>query len=75
MTWLTGNIGLSFMHNGFVRFILSSLIFLMFLVILYRVQHKLLQNKLIGQFISLISVTHYRFWGRYKSISDNKWKD
>lgn len=54
--------------------IIDCLVFLFVLVVFYKIQHLLLQNKVTGKLISLISITHYKFWGRYKSIPDSKWK-
>jgi len=45
------------------------------MVVIYRIQHLLLANRQAGKLISLISVTHYKFWGRYKSIPDLQWKN
>ena len=60
--------------SGFVRNTVSSLIFILLLWGLYKIQHLLLRSKLIGKLISFTSFTHYKFWGRYKSIADYKWK-
>lgn len=61
-------------QSGFIRLLLFSVLFLVLLWILYKVQHLLLRNNLIGKLISYTSLTHYKFWGRYKSIPNNKWK-
>lgn len=61
-------------QSGIIRLIVFSLIFFAFLWILYKLQHLLLRNRLIGKLISYTSLTHYKFWGRYKSIPDFKWK-
>jgi len=45
------------------------------MVVMYRIQHLLLANRQAGKLISLISVTHYKFWGRYKSIPDRQWNN
>ena len=60
--------------NDSIRFIIVNSVFLVFLWILYKAQHILIGKKFIGKLISFTSLTYYRFWGRYKSIPDYKWK-
>ena len=48
-----------------IRFLVENLVFFFLLFLFYNVQHKLLQHKLFGKIISLSSLTHYKFWGRY----------
>lgn len=74
LTFLINNILRISIQNDFIRQILSTLVFFSLLWILYKLQHLLLRNKLIGKLISFTSLTHYKFWGRYKSIPDHKWK-
>lgn len=72
-----------FLHNilqleiksSFIRLSLWSVIFVTLLSILYYLQHLLLKNRFISKLITLTSLTHYKFWGRYKSIPDKKWKN
>jgi len=54
-------------NTWIVRFLFFNLIFFILLLVLYRVQHWILNNKLIAQIISLTSLTHYKCWGRYKA--------
>lgn len=61
-------------QTGFVRLLIFTIIFFTLLWILYRFQHLLIKSKFIGKLISFTSLTHYKFWGRYKSIPDYKWK-
>lgn len=61
-------------QSEFIRLVLFSVVFFGLLWVLYKLQHLLLRNKLTGKLISLFSLTHYKFWGRYKSIPDYKWK-
>lgn len=68
------NILKTIVKHEFLRFILSNFIFFIMLWILYKFQHVLLKSRLAGKLISLMSLTHYKFWGRYKSIPDSKWK-
>ncbi len=65
---------LDFIQSGFARFIISNIVFFILLWISYYIQHQLLKIKFVGKLISLFSFTHYKFWRRYKSIPDNKWK-
>lgn len=57
-----------------IKWIASTFIFMLTLFILYRLQHLVIGNKWINKIITYISFTHYKFWGRYKSIPDSKWK-
>ncbi|MBB4034586.1 ferredoxin/flavodoxin [Dysgonomonas hofstadii] len=59
---------------GFIKIILYSVFFFILLWIFYIIQHLLLKNRYIGKVISLMSLTHYKFWGRYRSIPDEEWK-
>lgn len=72
-----------FLHNilqleiksSFISLTLWSLIFVALLWILYYFQHILVKYKIFSKIITLTSLTHYKFWGRYKSIPDEKWKN
>lgn len=57
-----------------VRIIAGSVIFITLLCIFYYLQHLLLKNRKLSRIISFTSLTYYKFWGRYKSIPDNKWR-
>lgn len=61
-------------QSPLLRFTYYSAVFLILLPAFYLLQHALLKNKLIGKIISFASLTHYKFWGRYKSIDDSKWR-
>ncbi|MFB6317771.1 EFR1 family ferrodoxin [Saccharicrinis sp. FJH54] len=74
LTILLNNILIIDLQSGIVRFLIQSFIFFALLWILYKFQHLLLRNKRLGKLISYTSLTHYKFWGRYKSIPDYKWK-
>jgi ferredoxin len=73
-TYLTEKILSVFFQSEMLLSVIETIVFLLFTIVVYRIQHLLLRNKRIGGFISLLSVTHFKFWGRYKSIPDNKWK-
>lgn len=75
LTLLSHNILLFEFKSFFMRFTVWSVIFMIFLWIFYYIQHLFLKNRIISKLISLTSLTHYKFWGRYKSIPDNKWKE
>ncbi|HEY9188841.1 MAG TPA: EFR1 family ferrodoxin [Ignavibacteria bacterium] len=60
--------------SSFIRMTLWSGIFIALQWILYYLQHLLLKNRFFSKLISLTSLTYYKFWGRYKSISNDKWK-
>jgi ferredoxin/flavodoxin len=62
-------------QSSCIRFTLSSVIFIAILWILYYIQHVLLKYRILSKIVSLASLTHYTCWGRYKSISDKKWKE
>ena len=53
-------------ENAFVEFLFFNLILFFLLFICYRVQHFILKYKWAARLISLGSLTHYNFWGRYK---------
>lgn len=57
-----------------IRFLAGTIIFFSLLWFFYKLQQLLLQNKFVGKCISYLSLTHYKFWGRYKSIPDKQWK-
>lgn len=56
-----------FIQYQIVKFLLFNPILIFYLWILYRIQQLELKNKIIAKIISLTSLTHYKFWGRYKS--------
>jgi len=74
MSFFAGTILSLYLQSVPLRIIVDCLVFLFLMVTFYRVQHILLQNKVTGKLISLISLTHYKFWGRYRSIPDSKWE-
>lgn len=56
-----------------IKFFLYSLICFVLLLILYKFQNIILNNRIIEKLISHTSLTHYKFWGRYNIYpeSDN----
>lgn len=61
-------------QSGFIRFLVFNGIFFFMLWVFYGFQHFMLPSKWVGKLISFTSLTHYKFWGRYKSIPDRMWK-
>ncbi|MCX8105949.1 MAG: EFR1 family ferrodoxin [Ignavibacterium album] len=61
--------------NDSIRYITVNLLFLALLWVFYKAQHLLVSKNFLGKVITLTSLTYYKFWGRYKSIPDYKWKE
>ncbi|MBN1187535.1 MAG: EFR1 family ferrodoxin [Bacteroidales bacterium] len=61
--------------SSFIRLTIGSVIFIVILWILYYIQHLLMKFRIMSKLVSLTSLTHYKFWGRYKSIPDKRWKE
>lgn len=55
------------MQFWIVKFILLNTILMGLLCVCYRIQQFELKNRIIAKIISLTSLTHYKFWGRYKN--------
>lgn len=68
------NISFPLEMNVYLEFVLFNLLFFTLLWLFYRLQHLLLLNKFWAKMITKIALTHCSFWGRYKSIPDDKWK-
>lgn len=75
LTMLLYNILQIELKSSLVRLTLWLGIFILFLFLMYFLQHYLIKNRILSKLISLTSLTHYNFWGRYKSIKDNEWKE
>ncbi|MDR0830875.1 MAG: EFR1 family ferrodoxin [Prevotellaceae bacterium] len=56
----------------FIKLLIFGLLFFALLWVFYKIQHLLLRNKFIGKIITLASLTHYKFWGRYYLRSKNQ---
>lgn len=67
-------VGKSFWED-FPAFIFKNIIFFSLLFLLYRMQHYFLGRNVIRKIIAFTSLTFFKFWGRYRSISDVKWKN
>jgi ferredoxin len=60
--------------NDLIRFLIVNSVLLAFLWILNKAQHLIIGKKFAGKMLAFTSLTYYKFWGRYKSIPDYKWK-
>jgi Pyruvate/2-oxoacid:ferredoxin oxidoreductase delta subunit/flavodoxin len=60
--------------NDILMFVIKNLTLILLLWVMYRFQHLFLRKKIVGKIISFTSLTTFKFWGRYKSIPDYKWK-
>ena len=60
--------------NGLIGFTIINLLLIVFLFGFYYLQHFMLRKNFVGKLITFSSLTYYKFWGRYKSIPDYKWK-
>lgn len=55
-------------HAGYIRLVPFTIVFIACLWMFYRLQQLLLRNSLAAKIIAFTSLTHYKFWGRYKII-------
>ena len=67
VTILLNNFFQAGIKQSWLRLGLFTVLFFSLLWVLYKLQHLLLRS-------SFTSFTHYKFWGRYKSIPDSKWR-
>jgi len=58
---------LSFMNNGFIRFLIISVVVLPFYFMTYRIIHYLMKFRVLERVMTLTSLTHLKLWGRYKA--------
>lgn len=61
---LTGFLVADCFHSTFMKLAIFTLSAIMFLLVFYRLQQVLLQNKYIEKLIIFTSLTHYKFWGK-----------
>lgn len=66
-------LSLSYFQSEPLNTIAGSLLFIVLMCLFYKIQHLLLRNKIFANLISYSSLTHYKFWGRYKTITDDEW--
>ena len=58
---------LSWMNNAFIKFMIFSVIVLPFYFMTYRIIHYLMRFRAMERIMTLTSLTHLKFWGRYKA--------
>lgn len=75
LTILLQNVLQMEIKTSFIRMAIGSVIFIAILWISYYIQHLLIKYRLISKLVTITSLTHYKCWGRYKSIPDKKWKE
>jgi ferredoxin len=57
--------------NGFIRFVIETALFLLFLGVSYRIIHYLMRLKFFERLMVYTSLTKYKFWGkRYKALKN-----
>ncbi len=57
----------SWMKNDIVKFIITSAVILPFYFMTYRIIHYLMRFRVIERIMTLTSLTHLKYWGRYKA--------
>ena len=57
----------AFVHHWLTTFLIFNLLFACIMVLLYRLQHRLLNNRIAAKIIAFTSLTFYRIWGRYRN--------
>jgi Pyruvate/2-oxoacid:ferredoxin oxidoreductase delta subunit len=55
-------------HHWFTTFLIFNLLLIGLIALLYKVQHRLLKNRILAKIISFTSLTCYKFWGRYNKL-------
>ena len=64
LSFLSSFILTDYFHSTVVSVLIFTLLMFAFLIVFYRLQHILLQNKYLEKLIVLTSLTHYKFWGK-----------
>jgi len=54
-----------FVRHWLVTFLIFNVLLMGIIVLFYKVQHRLLKNRILAKIISFTSLTYYRLWGRY----------
>lgn len=70
-TYLFYNLLPDYLQFWIMKFLLFNVILMGYLWMFYRIQQLELKNKIIAKLISFTSLTHYKFWGRYKKTIKN----
>ena len=71
---LMGLLPLLFHHWLIAFLVFDVLLFFGLLFLLYRFQHFLLKNRTVAKIIAYTSLTHYKFWRRYKQFEYQDFK-
>ena len=74
-SFLTFNTFEIVIESSIMKLFLVTGIFLILFTVMYYLHHLLLKNRYVSKILPYASLTFYKFWGRYKSISDKKWKE
>jgi hypothetical protein len=53
--------------SGLLSFVISALIYLLVMVLTYRILHGLMRYRWFERLVILTSLTHFKFWRRYFS--------
>ncbi len=57
--------------DGFIRYVIETALFLLFLGIFYRIAHYLMRFRIFERMMVYTSLTKYKFWGkRYKALKN-----
>jgi ferredoxin len=54
-------------NNEFIKFIITSAVVLPFYFMTYRIIHYLMRFRFVERIMTLTSLTHLKYWGRYKA--------
>ncbi len=65
-TFILYNITRFNVQPWYIRIVPFTIVLLVLLWLFYRIQHLLLKSRTIAKILALTSLTHYKFWGRYK---------
>ena len=56
------------LNNGNIRLLIGSALAIVILAISYQLSHYLMRFRIFERLIIYTSLTHYKFWRRYKGI-------
>jgi ferredoxin len=70
-SFLITSSGMLFFKSEPLNTITVSVLFIVLMCLSYRIQHLFLKNKSFTRLVSFTSLTHYKFWGRYKPLTDD----
>ncbi|GHT47576.1 hypothetical protein FACS189440_08470 [Bacteroidia bacterium] len=64
LSYLSRFVFADFFHSAVVKIMIFTILLIVFLLVFYRVQHILLQNKYLEKLIIFTSLTHYKVWSK-----------